>query len=89
MTKDKYQEEVDKNYEWFQKNKEKLIKENEDKIGHYVLLKNQNVINFYETYKEVSIEGHKKFHDEPFSIQKLLKKEKINNTELVGLKWEE
>lgn len=89
MIKDKYQEEVDKNYEWFQKNKEKLIKENPDKIGHYILLKNQNLINFYEKYKEASIEAHKKFKDEPFSIQKLLKKDNINNLELVGLKWKE
>ncbi|WP_252320059.1 MULTISPECIES: hypothetical protein [Spiroplasma] len=76
MKKDKYQEEVDKNYEWFQKNKEKLIKENEDKIGYYVLLKNQNIVGIYKTYKEVFFTAHKKFNNEPYSVQQLLTKER-------------
>lgn len=87
MIKDKYQEEVDKNYEWFQKNKEKLIKENENKVGYYVLLKNKNVIGYYKDYEEVIIEAHKKFNDEPFSIQELEKEEKIRSLGFWGLKW--
>ncbi len=79
MTKDKYQQEVDKNYEWFQKNKEQLIKENKNKIGYYVLLKNQSVVGFYKNYEEVIIEAHKKFNEEPFSIQELVETEKIYN----------
>lgn len=87
MNNSKYQQEVDKNYEWFIKNKSKIIKENPKKIGYFVLIKNQELIGLYKTYEEVTIVANTKFKDEPFSIQQLENEEFIHSLGFFGLKW--
>lgn len=90
MEKNKYQLEVDKNYQWFIEHKEEIIKTHPKKIGHFVLIKNQKIIGFYKTYQDVAIASNKKFKDEPFSIQELQKEEIKHNLGFVGLRlqWE-
>jgi len=43
MTKDKYQLEVEKNYDWFKENKSKIIEENPNKINYYALIKKSKI----------------------------------------------
>lgn len=88
MTKeDKYQLEVDKNYNWFLKNKKNIVKENPKKIGYFALIKNQVLIGLYKTHEEVILEANKRFKNEPYSIQELQKEEIIHNLGYMGLQW--
>ncbi len=87
MGKDKNQLEVDKNYQWFLKNRLLIIKKNPKKIGYFALIKNQELIGLYKTYEEVVIASHSKFKDEPFSIQELQSEEVVHNLGFIGLQW--
>ncbi|ALA97516.1 hypothetical protein SKUN_00623 [Spiroplasma kunkelii CR2-3x] len=45
-------EEINKNYEWFNKHREEILKENPQKNGYYVVLVNCKIKGLYKTYKE-------------------------------------
>ncbi|MCL8209825.1 hypothetical protein [Spiroplasma attinicola] len=87
MTKDKYQLEVEKNYDWFKENKRKIVEENPNKINYYALIKNQKLISLYRAYDEAIIEANKKYKNEPFSIQILETKEFVHSLGSIGLQW--
>lgn len=86
--KDKYQLEVDKNYDWYLTHKDEILKNNPGKDGYFLIIKNQKEIGLYKTFEQAKIEAIKKFDNNPYSIQELLKKERINSLGFVGLKWE-
>ena len=67
--KNEYQEEVNKNYDFFKQNEDRWNALNPDK--KHVLIKNQKEIGFYYTFKEAYYAARDKFACEPFSIQEI------------------
>ena len=67
--KNEYQDEVNKNYEFFKKNEDRWYALNPTK--KYVLIKNQKEIGFYSTFEEAYNAAKNKFNEEPYSIQEL------------------
>lgn len=66
--KDIIQEQVDRNYKYFQEHKEEISEENQDK---YVLIRDQNFIAFYSTREDALTAGKSQFEDNRFSVQKV------------------
>lgn len=84
VNKEEKLKEINKNYEWFKKNKSAILLEHKDKIGYYVIIENCDIRNFYKTYEEAQknapISGL-------YSIQKLDDKNIINMTGFFSLNW--
>lgn len=64
-----HNKEVDANYEAFKKELPKLMKGKEK--GKYALLHNCQIKGFFADSDEALSAGNKRFHDKPFSIQKV------------------
>lgn len=58
--------EIDRNYDYFQRNLSCFLKEHE---GEYALLRNQEVVGFFAAIGEAYREGLAQFRDQPFSLQ--------------------
>lgn len=65
---DALKDEVDKNYDFFQRNLQQLIEEHADK---YVLLKSAEIVDFYEGPGTAYRAGLSKFPDKIFSVQRV------------------
>lgn len=68
MTKSALKTEVEQNYDYFQRNVGRFLKE---KPGQYALLRSQKIIGFYPAAGEAYRAGLKRFPDEIFSIQEV------------------
>lgn len=70
--REQIQEEVSKNYEFFQeylkKNKKTLFKEHKDEVA---LIRHQKIIDYFDDYDDALEYGRKKYKDEFFSVQKV------------------
>lgn len=65
---DERQIEIDRNYDFFQRNLSKYLK---DHAGQYALLKGANLIAFFDGPGEAYRDGLARFADELFSIQEV------------------
>lgn len=61
-------EEVDRNYDFFQRHISSYLPE---KVGKYALLRDREVIGFFDDPGEAAREGAKRFRDNIFSIQEV------------------
>jgi len=66
--KDGLKQEVDQNYDFFQRHLKDYLK---DRAGQYALLKSRELIDFYDGPGEAYRAGLEKFSDEIFSIQEV------------------
>lgn len=62
------QEEVDRNFEFFQKKLPELLKEHR---GKYALIRDQQIISFYDTAQDAQTSGEQQYSDGLFSIQRV------------------
>ncbi len=67
----KYQEEVDKNYEVFQKLDDDFYHNNS---GMYALMKDRKVVEIFSSWQDARKTAKLLYKDEPFSIQKIEKR---------------
>ena len=67
-TQSQRQQEADENFKFFQKKLPALIKKHE---GEFALLKDQKVINFFETSSKAMQYAKKHITDDMFSIQEV------------------
>ena len=70
MDRDRIQKEVDNNFEFFQSKLDELIS---DYDGKYALIKNQEIIGYFDKSEEALIEGKNRYPDGVFSIQEVTK----------------
>lgn len=69
MTREEFNIEIKKNYEFFRTQVSKLSQTNP---SEYALVYNQEIIDIYKTYEDTYIQGVKKYgNDKPFSVQKI------------------
>jgi hypothetical protein len=71
MTQDfrgKIQKEVDLNYEFFTKQLPKLLLEH---LNKYVLLRHQEIINYFDSFEDAKKYAEKTYSDRLYSIQKV------------------
>ena len=64
----KIQKEVDENYSFFKRHKNKIASEHADK---FVLIRNQEFIDFYSTKEDGMTAGRSQYKDGLFSVQKV------------------
>ena len=62
------QEIVDRNFEAFQKQLPELLK---TQRGKYALLRDQKVVEFFDSVRDALIYGRDNYSDEAFSVQKV------------------
>ena len=67
-SREKIQEEVDRNYKFFQEYKSEIPQE---KYGKFVLIQNGKFIDFYTTKEDALTAGNSQFEDGIFSVQKV------------------
>ena len=71
-TREQIQEEVSKNYEFFQaylkENKKTLFKEHKDEVA---LIRRQKIVNYFDDYDDALEYGRKKYKDRLFSVQEV------------------
>ena len=66
--KELIQKEVDKNYEFFEKNIDSLMEKHD---GEFVLIRNSEFIEFYDNIENALEDSKKKFPDGTYSIQEI------------------
>lgn len=66
---------LEKEYEVYKKNKEKLLIGNEDK---FVLIKDMEIVDIYASYEDALKSGLKQFGNIPFFIKKIEREEEVN-----------
>ena len=66
---------LEKEYEVYKKNKEKLLLENAEK---FVLIKDTKIIDIYASYEDALKSGLKQFGNIPFFIKKIEREEEVN-----------
>lgn len=66
---------LEKEYEIYKKNKEKLLVEN---IGKFVLIKDMRIVDIYVSYEDALKSGLKEFGNIPFLIKKIEREEEVN-----------
>lgn len=66
---------LEKEYEVYKKNKEKLLIDN---IGKFVLIKDTEIIDVYASYEDALKSGLKQFGNTPFFIKKIEREEEVN-----------
>lgn len=76
--KEKQLKEINENYKWYQENRSKIVSENESQLGKYMILKNKDIIGFFNSYTEAILEANKKYKNETYSIQLLEREETVN-----------
>ena len=64
----KISNEVDRNYDYFQRNIARFIRGHR---GQYALIRDREVIDFFDDPGEAASEGAKRFPDQIFSIQEV------------------
>ena len=67
-TEPSIQDTVDRNYEAFQKDLPRLLKEHP---GEFALLREGNVVGYFETPGDALTEGDRRFEDSLFSVQEV------------------
>ncbi len=60
--------EIDKNFDFFQRNVARFAEENS---GRYALIRDCSVVGFFDTIVGAEIEGMSRFADDIFSIQEV------------------
>ena len=68
MDLEKISIEVDRNYDFFQRNLARYVGEHR---GQYALVRNRRVIEFFDDPGEAAREGSSRFPDQIFSIQEV------------------
>lgn len=68
MDLDKISVEVDRNYDYFQRNLSRYVGEHR---GQYALVRSRKVIEFFNDPGEAAREGSSRFPDQIFSIQEV------------------
>jgi len=66
---------LEKEYEVYKENKEKLLIGNE---GKFVLIKDMEIVDIYASYEDALKSGLKQFGNIPFFIKKIEREEEVN-----------
>ena len=67
---------LSKEIETYEKNKQMLLKESS---GKYVLIKNDQIVNIFDTYADAVKVGIDKFGNSPFLVKQILEIEPTQN----------
>jgi hypothetical protein len=68
--KDKIQQQVDKNYEAFTKQLPELLASH---AGQFALMRDGEIIGFFDTARDAYLAGQKLYDDGLFSVQEIIK----------------